>query len=1057
MRAGAAERVALGTVVTYNHLHTALNLVRSIRATWREQPVIYIALIDQADRPRPGFAALTDCHVLPVEDLGLPDLTWLAMKFSAADLCCVAKPFLMQALLRRGHAQVYYSDSDMHFFCDPAALRAYRPDAELVTTPHLLGPIERAQRMHFPAMGHIATAGMMNAGLFRLRDTPGVRRFLANWGDLASGPGAFLPEYSGQSEQQAFNWVFSFLEGAVAFRDPLYNVAYWNLQDRPLRWAALDDGPADLWTLEGQPIVCFHFSGFEPISGRLSRHDHRHRTDRNVNLHGLGTFYVERLEASHAADYAVAPYRYAALAGDRLSNPLREELRRLEVRQAITMKDWEADGTRVLRLLNGDSGSQCALPRYLDRIVAHRTELAALSGAPDIFPHDFYLWLEKYLHQEYELSVAYDRYCPFAFERARLQSLSQEVAAHCPELTPDQASELLTGNRGSLLQRLEAQGDAPLVSLITGSNFRIPAYDAVVCLRRIYETRPDLQSHFPDPLGDDLIRFRAWLRDHLPREYILPSTITDETLQLDPEAAIAAVLGYCQRHDNLRALLRQQGFCHLLLRSQLPFVAFGIGVRLGDLVLAEWWLDGRSVEELTALQRVMPGSLSAADGESYRRWWLQRHSAKPWLRAPWHRRQQPLDDEALRACFAALDQGGASGSERSLAESLEAIRQSPDLADHPALAEQFQPTPDGINLFGYFRSPIGLGSLSRGLSAALQSAGCPVRQLLLTNATMEGRFGLDDLTPDFDFGAPRNLFVSYPHIDFDLFQVYPPEFFAGRESGVHLAWEQRDFHPAWGKRLVRFDRLFALSRFAADAVAAGTGRHCDVIPCVVSVDAAAAARFSRRDFDLPATAFVVGLVMDATSSLERKNPLGAVEALARAFAGQRDVVVALKISGGAEGRFQSTVRTIVERLAGAGLDYRLITGTLPKAKVEGLIRCCDAYLSLHRAEGFGYTIAEAMLLGVPVVASAYSGNMDFMSDDNAFAVPCRETLVTRQEGPFQLGTVWGDPDLDAAAALLRDVRDDPAAARAKAARAQVDVAALTSAEAVGRRLRQLFG
>ncbi len=1048
-------RPALGTVVTYNHLHTALNLARSIRATWGEQPTIYIALVDQSDRPRPGFEDIADCHFLPVEDLGLPDFAWLALKFTPADLCCVVKPFLMLALLQQGHEQVYYCDSDFHFFNDPTALRAFRPDAELVTTPHLLSPFHRPDRMVFPAMGHIATAGMMNAGLFRLRDTTAVRHFLATWGELITAPGAFLPEFSGQSEQQAFNWVFSFLAGTVAFLDPRYNVAYWNLHERPLRWAALDGGPADRWTLAGEPIVCFHFSGFDWKNGELSRYDRRHRAGTNVNLFGLCNFYAGRLAANGAADYAEQPYRFGTLAGDVLPPRVREELRRMEVHHAVSMTDWERDGPGVLRQLNHDCGEVRAVPGYLDRLLGQRPDLMTICGAPDIFPHGFFHWVDEHLHKEYELAALYDHYCPFAFEVARLDSLARQVAARCPTLTVDTARDALMHDRCGLLQRLDAQGDALLAKTITGSNYRLPAYDPAVCLRRIYQTRADLQRHFPDPLGSNRGAFSTWARDRLAKEYLLPPEVATFAANLNPEAAVAAVLGYCQRHDLLREILRHDGFHHRLIKSLLPFLHYDIGVTVTELVLAEWWVRGRSEDERRALVRVLPDSLSAPGGESYRAWWLKRHLPADTARGRWRRPAMP-GDAALRAILAEFDATDATGQARDLDTSLAAIQAMPAVRANPPLAEAFRPAPDHINLFGHFRSPIGLGSLTRGLSSALQHRGYQVRPLLLTNMTMDGPLTLDDLTPDFDFAAPRNLFVTFPHIDFDLFKTFPAQFFAGRESSAYLAWEQRDFHPGWADKLAKFDRLFALSRFSAEAIARGTGRPCEAIPCVVEVDSTAAAAYSRQDFDLPEDAFVVGMVMDATSSLERKNPLGAVEAVVRAFAGQRNVVLALKISGGAHARYQAAVMAVVDKLTAAGIDYRLYTTRLPKAQVDGLIRACDVYLSLHRAEGFGYTIAEAMLLGVPVVASAYSGNMDFMSADNAFAVPCQEVMLTRAEGPFQLGTVWGDPDLDAAAAMLRAVRDDPPAAKARAAEAKMDATRLLSVEAVAQRLRQLF-
>jgi glycosyltransferase involved in cell wall biosynthesis len=117
----------------------------------------------------------------------------------------------------------------------------------------------------------------------------------------------------------------------------------------------------------------------------------------------------------------------------------------------------------------------------------------------------------------------------------------------------------------------------------------------------------------------------------------------------------------------------------------------------------------------------------------------------------------------------------------------------------------------------------------------------------------------------------------------------------------------------------------------------------------------------------------------------------------------------------------------------------------------------DLYVSLHRSEGFGYTMAEAMWLGVPVVATGYSGNMDFMSESNSYPVRYRETVVRENDCPFQLGTVWAEPDIGHAAALCDHICSDRKAAHAKAAQAQLAVRATVSVEAVAARLRGLLG
>ncbi|MDX2170326.1 MAG: glycosyltransferase, partial [Deltaproteobacteria bacterium] len=373
-----------------------------------------------------------------------------------------------------------------------------------------------------------------------------------------------------------------------------------------------------------------------------------------------------------------------------------------------------------------------------------------------------------------------------------------------------------------------------------------------------------------------------------------------------------------------------------------------------------------------------------------------------------------------------------------------------------AYAAPLEPEPRGVNLFGQFRAPIGLGSLSQGAAAAWRQAGYAVREIMLTNANTPDDLCVDELLPHFAFNYPRNFVVTYPHIDYDLQALYPRCFFAGRENIGFFAWEQRDFHPAWRERLRPYDRLFALSQFAAEAVARGMGRRVDWLPAVVEVDAAQAARYDRAHFGIPADRFVLGYVCDASSSIERKNPLGTMAAIGRAMRHESRAFVVLKVTNGDRPPYDGVVDAIRRALRDHGIEHLVVSRHLPRAEVHGLIGCCDVYVSLHRAEGFGYTIAEAMQLGVPVVATGYSGNMDFMREANAYVVGYRETVLRRGDGPFQPGSVWAEPDLEHAAALIRASFEDRDAARRKARQAASDTRALCSAASVGRRLAALL-
>jgi glycosyltransferase involved in cell wall biosynthesis len=133
---------------------------------------------------------------------------------------------------------------------------------------------------------------------------------------------------------------------------------------------------------------------------------------------------------------------------------------------------------------------------------------------------------------------------------------------------------------------------------------------------------------------------------------------------------------------------------------------------------------------------------------------------------------------------------------------------------------------------------------------------------------------------------------------------------------------------------------------------------------------------------------------------------------------------------------------------------RLMEGTVARAEMNGLLAAADVFVSLHRSEGFGFGLAEAMLLGKPVIGTDYSGNTDFLSDETGYLVPYRLVAVGAGEYPDHQGQVWAEPDVAVAAAHMASIVDDPAASRTRALAGQAFIRAHHSLAAVGRQMRE---
>lgn len=1031
-------RTILCTVATPNFLHYALNLARSVQRNWPAAPMVRIAVVGGQGLAIPELAPFTlstNVQLLAAEELGIPNFGWLAAKYSATELCCAVKPFLVTHTLNSGIELVIYSDADMHFFAPPHSLLELSLRHSFTVLPHTLGPYRPEEAWCRPSLGDLYAAGMMNAGLFAVREGQEARRFLDTWSTLVTAPGAFLGALGPQHEQNSFNWVLAFAEDVGVCRDPAVNVAYWNLHERSLRWSALDGGCEDNWTLETGPLACFHFSGFEAGPGRLTHFDNRHDLALDINLHALCAFYAGQLTAAGRAEFEPIPYAYGRVQAGALDRGARDFLKaaeRLLVPPPL-VREWPGDLEAVFdRLANAIGPSHC-VPLVLDEIVRERPDLQRLPSYDRLFPVALLQWATEWLHREYDSAFLFDRYCAFAYARQELRACAAEVAGALPELGVGEARNLLRRDRVQVLRKLEERGGAPqLVEAIRRASFRFPAFDPGLCLRLIYQSRPDLQSAFPDPLDADLEAFRAWAVQQLPVEYEIPAAMADWLPELDPSRSLARILSFVRLDAARTSRFLERGLERELLCDLLPLVTQDPGFSASDVTVADWWAwspewsrspEGQtpaSAGFLSKLRRRPASSSDAAksprNGSSSAVMFSPRLHPKTTTLESWNREVRP---------------GTAS---------------DPQSGD-----------PQGINVFGYFRSPIGLGTATRGLCSSLGIAGYRLQQVVLSNMTMDSAFGLADLTPDCRLWYGRNLVVSYPHHRGSVFDVFPPALFRDRASIGYLAWEQRDAHPGWREELDRYDQLLALSSFSAEALGRAAGREVGVLPCVVEVDEEAARPFGRGHHGIPTAAFVAAIVFDASSSVERKNPLGAARALVRAFGGQRDVRVVLKVTNGGRVPFDRAVADVRRLLSDGGLEPLLFVESMPIAEMHGLISTFDLCISLHRSEGFGYTLAEAMGLGVPAVATRYSGNLDFMNDGNSWLVDCQECRVQQPEGPFRRGTVWADPDLEQAAAFCRSIYEDRDGAAKRALVAKREVSERLSAAALAVRVRELIG
>jgi glycosyltransferase involved in cell wall biosynthesis len=344
----------------------------------------------------------------------------------------------------------------------------------------------------------------------------------------------------------------------------------------------------------------------------------------------------------------------------------------------------------------------------------------------------------------------------------------------------------------------------------------------------------------------------------------------------------------------------------------------------------------------------------------------------------------------------------------------------------------------GIVVVGEFTRASGLGEGARLMLSALKRLGVPCWGLDIGHLLPAHRDDLPASVPvEPAAGAAIVLHVNAPLLPIVLLRL-PRKLMQQRRIIGYWAWELPELPADWrvGARFVH--EAWVPSRFTATAAESVLPRRVRVVPHPVATAPPVPAPPDRAAFGLPPDAVVVLTAANLASSFARKNPLAAVAAFRAAFGARPDRVLILKL--GNPDHFPSDFAQVRSAVAGAP-NIRLETRTLPTGESNALTAAADIVLSLHRSEGFGLVLAEAMLLGKPAVATGWSGNMEFMDETNSLLVPFHLIPARDSRGVYDLpDTMWAEPDIGAASMMLTRLADDPALREALGKRAKVSAA-----------------
>lgn len=328
-----------------------------------------------------------------------------------------------------------------------------------------------------------------------------------------------------------------------------------------------------------------------------------------------------------------------------------------------------------------------------------------------------------------------------------------------------------------------------------------------------------------------------------------------------------------------------------------------------------------------------------------------------------------------------------------------------------------------VNHVGYLRSHLGIGEAARQTISAVQAADVVVRvhDISALSAAPTGTYTLPAARADRD-PAPITILGCNADVLPAVLAQLPPSLLSTYRIGCWY-WETPDFPEHWTNRFDLVDEIWVATQFVADAVRESATVPVVVMPPMVQPPPMARDRRWLTSL-LPETGadeFVFLFQFDTDSVPYRKNPEGLIAAFNQAFSPREPVRLVLKLlNGDAAPELLSRLRQST-----AGRRISLLDAALESEDRFRLLANADCFVSLHRSEGFGLSIAEAMAYGLPVVTTGWSGNADFTNASNAALVAFDLIRSTEPRGPYPAGTRWAEPRQDDAARQMRRIWLEP--------------------------------
>ncbi len=942
----------------------------------------YVGLADRCDDVHEFSANLFETVL--VESLPLPDRNAFLFRYGIMELNTAIKPYMFSHLRKQGYEHIIYIDPDILVFDRLSDVeQLLNEGAAAVVTPHLTAPIKD---QFVPTELDIMRAGAYNLGFLALGSQPESDAFIQWWEEKLEFGAVSDPARGLFTDQKWVDLAPGMFGNFAILRDPGYNVAYWNLAHRPIKKVGSN------YQVNSRPLRFFHFSGFDPINPKpFSKHQNRFDLETIGEARTLALMYAKKVLSHGLIEFRKRAYTFGKFSnGTPIPNALRYLYREDE---DIRFQAGENPFDSADFFINGIAGD---LPVILRAV-----------------------WLEhQHLQRAFPQPLSSNR---LAYYHWFADSGAIEIGIPEVFITPIRAA----------LKELESSHQAPSTTIPENFKASIWARGLVFLHKRATGGRisPERISQYQeinnplDFLNLGFVQFRAsrWAR--------LFGLAPNKTAKIDPLSSIPANSGPATPTPKIRVRSTKQKFSGMYfehgqsawwLGKQGRFMVsetqsrtlhligihhpklcqltsgsteMSVSVGFDNLAKQEITLRNDEVDiriELTDLPTAWPATLYITPSVSY----IPKNL-------------------------------GVNDDTRELSMQISELSIGKQTIFNPRLLEKepkFSKTLPGLNLIGYARSEHGVGQSLRQFANAVEVAEIPY-VVIDFNRNNLSRTQDDSLVKQLATDVTHEINVF--HINADQMpeaEMQLPSHFFGRYNIGFWHWELPEMLPEHRSGFNQLNEVWVPTGFVQEAIAKHSPIPVIRMPHAIEFSISDSA--SRSQFGLPEAKFLYLMMYDFSSYQERKNPQASVDAFTQAFGKENDHVILVIKTQNAHHHVKD-MQVLQDRLAGRK-DIIWINETLSRQEVYDLQSVCDALISLHRSEGYGLGPAEAMYLGKPVIATNWSGNTEFMRQDNSLPVNYELVQIRKDVGVYKAGQTWAEPDVSHAAELMQQLVRDSA-------------------------------